>query len=387
MVKKITLVSSYAYNTLHQSFETGLVQVCALITNHLICYKDSSTFEYIREKALECDLLDRIELRSIRVINARSKVKTLIKEVYSPVLDVYSFFSSGKESVLVYAYSYWFSLFLINMLNKIYHKPVIFFCHGELELLINKGGGILARTRRRMLRFFFNRKHIEPNIHFAVLGDSLLTNLKSSISDSSYEHFFSMESPCNMSKREYHEPNRSVFRFGLVGTVSVSKGLKDLISFIDALELRGVPYECSIIGRIAEKEYANFFNDKGIYIPEGYLSRDEFENRICDIDFVTFFYPSDTYRLISSGALLDAISLSRPVLSINNSFFNYIKEKTGFPILMCDNVMQMVNAVTSNKVWDLYDSDFEGAKSFFSAEKISESLLNVLSAYYPKLIM
>lgn len=59
------------------------------------------------------------------------------------------------------------------------------------------------------------------------------------------------------------------------------------------------------------------------------LSDVEFETKILMLDFVLFFYNSDSYKYTASGAFFDCVKYEIPFIAIKNDFFNYYQEKYG----------------------------------------------------------
>lgn len=57
---------------------------------------------------------------------------------------------------------------------------------------------------------------------------------------------------------------------------------------------------------------------------KGFVPRDELEARVKKLDFILYLYPTDSYQLMASGAILDALSLQKPIIALKNDYFDYI---------------------------------------------------------------
>lgn len=55
-----------------------------------------------------------------------------------------------------------------------------------------------------------------------------------------------------------------------------------------------------------------------------WITRDEIEFFIKEVDYVLFVYEKDTYKLTVSGSFFDSISYKKPIIALSNIFFNNI---------------------------------------------------------------
>ena len=44
--------------------------------------------------------------------------------------------------------------------------------------------------------------------------------------------------------------------------------------------------------------------------------------QITQLDYILYLYPVNSYKLTASGAIMDALKLEKPILSLYNDFFN-----------------------------------------------------------------
>lgn len=61
----------------------------------------------------------------------------------------------------------------------------------------------------------------------------------------------------------------------------------------------------------------------------GYLPRDKYEEAIDKMDYILLPYSSSEYKLIASGAVLEAIVRCKPTIMYENDYFMYLTQKFG----------------------------------------------------------
>jgi hypothetical protein len=161
-------------------------------------------------------------------------------------------------------------------------------------------------------------------------------------------------------------------RFGVVGILTLVKGLEDFRYIVGKLHQK---VDLEVVGRV--ECYKDELRAMGVKINDHYLSREEFEYRVSQLDAVLFFYPSDTYRLIASAALLDTMKFYKPVISYENDFFKYVKKESNYPITFVKSADEMINTILG---FSVNDSNLM-AKSIskFSVNFCSSQLENIFA--------
>lgn len=94
------------------------------------------------------------------------------------------------------------------------------------------------------------------------------------------------------------------------------------------------------------------------------------------MDCVLFFYPCDTYKLIASGTIFDAISLRKKVIALSTDYFKYVEKETHYPMILVDSLEEMkwqITHLVENSKGDL-SGDCINALYPFSVNYVSNQL-------------
>lgn len=159
-------------------------------------------------------------------------------------------------------------------------------------------------------------------------------------------------------------------RVGTVGILNYYKG-SELYPEI-ALALSNVPnlnfyaignIQCN--GKVLADAGIDINGCNSTHIPDH-----EFIQRVKQLDYLLFLYPSDTYKLIASGAILDSIRFHRPIIGLSTDYFKYIFEKFGKLGFLADNVDELINILRQLPCIETPDIDFDKI-----GQKLSKSAL------------
>ena len=377
---KITYIATYATGVLHQMFDTCFLHVCALVSSRVDCYKHKSTIGFIKEKGNQYGYINDIFFHPIHIISEKGRFSVLFKGIIGAFQNLLLYSKCSSERIVVFNYNNVFALRLLNFACKIKKTKLIVVCHGEMDLLQDDRGGLLAKLNRKILKSFFYHSSIAHNFHFIVLGDSIYKNLKSCIPANSYKHFFSINHPYYIESKPYEHRTKSIreLNLGLIGTLSVEKGLESFMNFVELLDEKQIKCNYSIVGRLNTHDYDDFMNMHNIDIAWNYLSREEMEERVSRLDCVLYFYPSNSYKLIASGAIFDPISMRIPVVAIKNDFFEYVFREIKYPAYLCNDINEMASIIESQVFLQYPDSNIDW--SAFSPEKVANCFNEILKS-------
>ena len=92
--------------------------------------------------------------------------------------------------------------------------------------------------------------------------------------------------------------------------------------------------------------FVHIENAKGAY-----LSKEEYERFISNMDYLYYPYPSDCFKLTASGAIFESIVNKKPALMYSNSYFKYLNQKYGRFGYFIDEFVSLDELVT--KLGDL----------------------------------
>ena len=109
------------------------------------------------------------------------------------------------------------------------------------------------------------------------------------------------------------------------------------------------------------------------------IPRNDFINKIAELDYILFLYPQNSYKFTASGAIFDAFLLGKPIIALQNDYFNYLFEKAGSVGFLLDNIESLKQKLLElpNPNTDFYKEMSKlscKALEVFSPEKIAEEL-------------
>ena len=303
MKRRIKYIDTICTNSMHIVFNASLLSLCRELSSQIIFYGERrnqiEVLNTLKENSFPTDF---IETKSIFLLEGNSKYKHILNFFISFVYNTYFVLFSNKNDILLFNYNNLLSIRFINFLNKICHKKIIIFCHGEMELLEKQSSGYGLFNKLLLFlgkKFFLNKNiHIQRDIIFFVLGDSILSNLKKIIPENIYTSFHSIDHPYFF-KREIKEEEResNSIKIGTVGVFSKQKGGDDFYNICKSINNPNI--EFSITGRIFYdvKKLTALQIDLPPNKGKSMLSKKELEDRASMLDFILFLYPKDSYRL------------------------------------------------------------------------------------------
>lgn len=385
---KIRYIDTFSHKTAHLQINASLLVMLSKIGKEVIYYagKDSMAEVYSLLAKSNVEIVN-VQANSIFVYRGDNRISLLIRYLISAFMNLILLVRSHKNDVIVYNYNNLFSLRLINAVNGIVKRKVLICCHGELELLsdaVEEGGG-LAKCLRYLARdFFLKRRKIQDRVYFMVLGDVILKNLHSYLTEEQLKKFISVDHPYiftkYIDKTEKEQHNNSLY-VGTVGVFSQAKGGDLFIKIVS--NVRNADVRFSITGRVYYS--MELLNNWGIDVaPDAHrkpLPMELYNERIKRLDYILFLYNQNSYRITASGAVMDAINLRKPIIALENDYFCYLFKKYGsfgrlFKSLEEMNAFLSKELVVQKAEVNLYD--FEKIQKSMSPEHIAGDLYNKL---------
>jgi hypothetical protein len=229
--------------------------------------------------------------------------------------------------------------------NKIKFVVVM---HGEMEL---------AKTENRKKKIeqlygnglvnAFNKVRI--NIKYLILSEVIASNILD-YKILRKEQMITMEHPY-IFKNEGSSINikhSQPIVFGHFGVAKLNKQSELFFALADRykeLVNQGI-LKFQIIGQVFDElipftnEYVSYKKD------DAFISRTEYDSLASEIDYALFLYDEKAYEFTSSGAVLDAISYEKPIISFNTKPFLYLKNNSNcVQGYMYENFEQMSNSI------------------------------------------
>lgn len=336
MIPRIRIIDTLSLGSSHEMFNSAMVYMCTLIAGRTEFRCSRSTRQHIEtflrrhEPGFE---FDKVTFRPLRVYQRviTGGLHGLLGMLISGWSNVWQLLVVPRSAQLVYLNNNPLSLWLVATLNLLLRKKVAIFCHGEMERLLSKPRRWYSTLYKYPLKWFLRNGAIGRHTRMFVLGESILRNLQPYLNRGNRRQFFAVEHPCFFS----YSPHSGMIalprplRLGMVGGLTpIRYGVLDLAR---SLRLCGTETRITLIGPVFRplpwEEYPNvhFMSRSSAMIP-----REEFERAVEEQDYLLYFYPSNTYKLIASGALFDAMEKRKPIIALQNDYFCHVMD--GYPI-------------------------------------------------------
>jgi len=387
---KVKIVDTLSYRTFHEVFNGAVVYMCLHIFDKVHFYASSTTYATIRK------LIDRYDqfwpssslvYKKVFVLPKEKTFGGLVKYLLSAWLNIWHLWTAPANTQIIYTNNNPLSLWGIVLCNYLLKKKVVIFCHGELELLL-RSPRIYKPSflYKYIFVILFRYGYLGPYVKLCVLGNSILQNLRPYLNKRNQSNVFSIEHPYFFSHEQspFNMPHFPL-KLGTVGTMTKAKGLQSLIDLASSV---GRDVHLSVVGRlmdtVSDKEgYIHFMAGKDENIP-----RDQYEKAIQELDFILFLYPTDTYKLIASGAIFDAIDLGKPVIAFSNAYFDHVFSiSIGY---VCKDLSQMINKIQEliqhpeqvDHDYPIFLQNIEELRKRFDVKTVTSQFKQQLSCIY-----
>jgi hypothetical protein len=122
--------------------------------------------------------------------------------------------------------------------------------------------------------------------------------------------------------------------------------------------------------------------DAHIDIPDeenALMDREALNERIQRLDYILFFYHSNMYKYLASGAVLDAVNAEIPIIALRNDYFEYLFSRFGpfgYLVDSIDEMESVIRKLLAEK--EAKPFAFKKIKEQLSPLAISSQLKNVL---------
>ena len=375
---KVKYIDTVCTNTQHIIFNASLLAMLGNFYSNITFYGEKNNMnEVLDVLAQNHTNSSSLRTKKLPLPIASSGIRSFFLFIFSFFYNLYFITFADKKTLLVFNYNNLMAVRSMNLINKLFNRNILIFCHGEMEFLISniKQYGPLNSLLWRFAHHFFLNKNIQvhPKIRFVVMGDAILRHMKETVPDNIGKAFISVDHSYFFNDSLPYTPVNNQLKVGTVGVFSKIKGGDDFCKLYYLVDKSKV--EFSITGRIFYD--MNIINRMNINLPKNKganaIDREELEKRIQELNIILFFYPKNSYKLIASGAIMDAISMKKPIIAIRNSYFSYIFEKFGSFGFLVDSVEEMAKTIETLKKEDLV-FDFDTIQKKMNISSISEQL-------------
>lgn len=380
-MKTAKYIDTHSHETMHEQFNASLLLMCSMVFDKVEYLCGHSSYKRIEKLIGKSNQNPtNIEHRRIWVLSGgTSRLANVLRLFISALQNIRLVLFAGSKEVLIFNYNNLFSLFTVNFICKILHRRVVIFCHGEMEFILkqNSGGGIIVRSQRWLACKFFLSLNRRSNLYFAVMGDSILRNIGCVIGADLHLRFISVDHSYIFGQTTANLVKQKSLQVGTVGVMNHQKGYDMLCELAGKLSSTH-NVELSVTGRIFGD--VQRLSDLGIDIPSNNglvpIDGDEFSERIERLNYILFLYPTYSYKMIASGAIMDSIDKARPIISLRNDYFDYLFDKYGafgYMASTIDEIVEIIEGICDGKT-ESQNYDFDRLRAKLSPENISVEL-------------
>lgn len=343
----VKIVDFYSIASFHEVINTSMAIMCSRIFDKTIYVAGQTSCHCIEDcyKAHEKTEHQKICFKAKYVCEKDSSLGAFIRMICGFFFTIKEYLFTRRKSVILYNYANPLSMPIILMLNYILHRKVIFLMHGELEFQLKKNLSFMKPIfwyrLCHKLSFKYLLKHNVASI--LVLGDSIKDNL-CQLYPSIAENIISICHPYFLNSQDRYI-SQHVLTVGTIGVMKKGKGIDSLIELSENLcdEIEGGNLIIKSIGKIEDIDPSMYKNIQWVG-GKNLMPREFFESQIMNLDFVIFLYPPTAYKLTASGAIMDAVSMGKPIISLHNDYFDYLMKDASIGYLV-DNITEMTNII------------------------------------------
>lgn len=376
-MKTVKIIDFQSTNDFHEMINLSMAIICSNIFEKTIYKSGKSSnsnlqklYQSYKNKTLK---QSNIIFKPKTVYEKQGKISFQIRIICGFFITIYEFLTTKKNETLLYTYTNALSLPLILLLNIFFQKKIIFLMHGELELHSKdkipfyKPTSLYKILHKISFKYFLS----QSSAYILLLGDSIKENL-CKIYPNIENHIISICHPYIIENTSKYQTNKinNTLNIGTIGLINKSKGIDNLIKLSNLLsnEILSNKLKISSIGKVTDINTENYTLIEWIG-GHNSVPREIFEQKIKELDYILYLYPQNSYKLTASGAILDAIKLRKPIISLTNDYFKYILKDN--PIgYSGENIIDIVNIIKN--IIKGYNLEKDFSKQFDSlTEKIS----------------
>lgn len=359
-MKTIKYIDINSTGVFHLGFNASSLLMMSEIYDEVIYYASSSSAKLVKNE-LGGEWPKNVIYHKIIVVDPKNKVNKLLKLFFQIWYTIIFIIISNKKNTIYFNYNPILSLPLINFLVKIFKNKVIINVHSEIDFLKNNVFYDLNRMSVKILQLL-KSNHYEwaKTLYFCCLGEHIKKNAEIFLSNNFneklifFEHTWIFKNNIICKKNVDH---KNIFNIGFVGTISENKWLDSLIYLREKLPLS--KYNITAIGRILCNSKLLLDNNVNFVKSADYkfISSELMKEEIAKQDYIVFLYPTDSFKLIASGSIFDAIDAEKYILALHNDCFDSLYNRAIFGELFynIDDIVDYLQNYHRTQVNNLID--------------------------------
>lgn len=367
----------------HQVVNSCMISILCSIANK----ENISTLLFTSQNHYDSfrDLSSKIETIILPVVDAVDGDKlNWAKKVLGEIKNTFQLLFKAKKNDV--SLIYFLSISPITLASLTLFKwlffrklKIIITLHGELQYLspgyAKKKVEILFK---KLLLFCLRNK--TQGLSYLVFGHSIYRSLEKYI-NINIDDFIIISHPYNYQSNFGQKKNNHIV-FSHIGACNKQKNSAYYMELANNISPDYTNIEFRAIGKVYLD--SNEISPKVILIGQNqFLNRSLYEDAIQGTHWAIYIYEDVNYEMVSSGAILDAISFNIPIICVCNSYFKNIFEEYQIGILVKDKtdlekvIKDIMENVYDKRFYNYCISEIQRFKASNSIEAIEKSLYNI----------
>ena len=382
MKNKAVIIDMYSHGSYHEVINQAYLMMVSDIYEEVTYIADKSSCENLRSLLTKCNF-DYSNIRFVEKNVSHIKCKSpgltyLIKLIKVSILSFIYYNRCDKDEGVFYNNNLFFAITLISLFSK-KRKNIYILCHNEMELIDKKSCfSSVTKILSMYFRFVFCQMGLNKIFHFILLSSDMVNYFNSFISYKNHTRIYWIDHsyirPENNIDAKYQIVDSRI-KIGIPGAITPLRGLKELKYLLANLKNQNICiYALSTCSEMIESDHFVELNRES-----GLLPFDQYNTYVKSMDVMLLLYNTESYKLTASGAILEAIWNEKPIIALNNSYFDYLFKRYGNMGILCDNVKDICEAINDFKTNPLFTKNLINAKTELHPKVVQNQLLKIIN--------
>lgn len=362
MKKTAYIIDAYSHGSYHEVINQGYLMMISELYEKVFYIADESSCENLRILLGKCNVKYNniiFKEKRFRKVNLKNKgISYLLNILRVSFWNYYYYVKAPSNVDVFYNNNLFFAIVLISLFsnkrNNIYDM-----CHNEMELIDSKSVYSTATSvLSKYFRFVFCKMKLSKVFHFILLSPDMVSYFNSFISDKNHSHMFSIDHTyirADIGKKIELNKDNKIINIGIPGAITKLRGLDTLKKILKEVNNKDIRiYALSYCSEDIENEHFVRLNKENHLMPF-----EQYSNYVKSMDLMLLIYDTDSYKLTASGAVLEAIWTEKPIIALENMYFNYLFNKFGSLGVLAADIKSLI--ITLNNINDriYFDNMFE----------------------------
>ena len=382
MKNKAVIIDMYSHGSYHEVINQAYLMMVSDIYEEVTYIADKSSCGNLRSLLTKCNF-DYSNIRFVEKNVSHIKCKSpgltyLIKLIKVSILSFIYYNRCDKDEDVFYNNNLFFAITLISLFSK-KRKNIYILCHNEMELIDKKSCfSSVTKILSMYFRFVFCQMGLNKIFHFILLSSDMVNYFNSFISYKNHTRIYWIDHsyirPENNIDAKYQIVDSRI-KIGIPGAITPLRGLKELKYLLANLKNQNICiYALSTCSEMIESDHFVELNRES-----GLLPFDQYNTYVKSMDVMLLLYNTESYKLTASGAILEAIWNEKPIIALNNSYFDYLFKRYGNMGILCDNVKDICEAINDFKTNPLFTKNLINAKTELHPKVVQNQLLKIIN--------